>query len=85
MIINAGATVDERAQATALKYNRWHVFEYFCGLGDPLPTIDLWPRNMARKIYHDLRELKIADGADRMTLPLYDPWKHMSRRALQLL
>jgi hypothetical protein len=85
MIINARATVDECAQATALKYKHWHVFEYFRSLGDPLPTMDLWPRNMSRKMYHDLWELKIADGADRMTLPLHDTWKHMSRRALRLL
>jgi hypothetical protein len=40
-IIGAGATVDENAQVTALKYNHWHVFEYLHSLGDPLPTMDL--------------------------------------------
>jgi hypothetical protein len=85
MIINARATVDERAQATALKYKHWHVFEYFRNLGDPLPMMDLWPRNLSRKMYHDLRELKTAEGANRMTLPLYNTWKHMFRRSLQPL
>jgi hypothetical protein len=84
-IIDAGATVDENAQVTALKYNHWHVFEYLRSLGDPLPTMDLWPRKMSRTIYHNLRELKVEDGADRQTLPLYDTWKHMSRPALRIL
>jgi hypothetical protein len=84
-IIGAGATIDEHAQVTAPKYNHQHVFEYLRSLGDPLPTMDLWPRKMSRAMYHNLRELKIENGADRQTLPLYDTWKHMSRPVLQTL
>jgi hypothetical protein len=68
-----------------LAFRHWQVFEYTHSLGIPLPTMDLWPLKVSRKLYHTLQELKIEAGAGRLTLPLYDTWKHMSRQTLRML